>query len=147
MKHSAFEEAAIEASIGLREVDAEIERLTAKKELLGTLVRQLSAILPMCADDSPADPATKPDTADASAAAQPAVAEALPETKPLSLRNDAWPTHPPAATSPAATAAVAPSPEQPSFANSLSEARPYSLRSDGWPNSSQTEQRGIRELL
>lgn len=53
MKYIVFEQAAVEASAGLQEVDAEIEELVArkqslesKKDLLDTLVHQLKLVLP-----------------------------------------------------------------------------------------------------
>ena len=46
MKYSAFEQAAVEASAGAKEIDAEIGRLKAKRQALENLVRQLLAVLP-----------------------------------------------------------------------------------------------------
>ncbi|MGA7884962.1 MAG: hypothetical protein WCA44_04405 [Acidobacteriaceae bacterium] len=53
MKYIVFEEAAVEASAGLQEVDEELEQLVArtqvlesKKQLLDTLVHQLMMVLP-----------------------------------------------------------------------------------------------------
>lgn len=53
MNYSAFEKAAIEATAGLREVDAEMEQLEvkkqsleAKREVLDSLVHQLLQVLP-----------------------------------------------------------------------------------------------------
>ncbi len=142
MKYSTFEEAAVEASIGLREVDAEIERLTAKRKLLGTLVQQLSAVLPLCAEEPSADESTAHNADADEPAAEPVLRNALPETKPSSLREDGWPSH-----ASVATAAVAPAAEQAPSANGLADAKAYSLRSEGWPASAPAEQRGIRELL
>lgn len=60
MKYSAFEQAALEASAGLKEIDAEIERLKAKREMLELLERSARHIL----------------------AAEPAKVEALPANEP-----------------------------------------------------------------
>lgn len=67
MKYSVFEEAAVEAGAGLQEVDAEIEKLVArrqalesKKELLDTLVSQLMLVLPAGHRDRSADPVAEP---------------------------------------------------------------------------------------
>lgn len=53
MRYSAFEQAAVEASIGMKELDAQIERvaaqveqLKAKKDILQTLAYQLSTLRP-----------------------------------------------------------------------------------------------------
>jgi hypothetical protein len=174
MKYSAFEEAAVEASIGLREIDAEIEQLTAKRKMLGVLVQQLSAVLPLCAEENSADEANH---AVATAADLSSGANGLPEDSSYSLRKNGWSPQPPAAAaadapaaeqfsaaknlpeakaaladgwpthSQAATAVAAPAAEQSSFANTVSEGKSHSLRTEGWPSSSATEQRGIRELL
>lgn len=143
MKYSTFEQAAIEASTGLREIDAEIERLKAKKDLLEPLVRQLSAVLPMITEAVPADNANKAATAAAAPSAdQPSSADGLPEGEPDSLRKAGW-----LGQSPAGSTADAPAAEQPYLAGGLSEAKPYSLRNDGWPTGPANGQRGIRELL
>jgi hypothetical protein len=47
MKYSAFERALEEAAAGLRETEAEFERLKIKKEQLEALVENLRAILPL----------------------------------------------------------------------------------------------------
>ena len=52
MKYNVFEQAAVEANIGVKEIDAEIERLRARKEVLETLMRQLSMALPMLGEET-----------------------------------------------------------------------------------------------
>lgn len=89
MKYSTFEQAAVEASSGLREIDSEIERLKAKRVLLDTLVRQLSAVLPMITEATPADDTNK---AGAPAAEQPSFTDVVPDDKAYSLRTDGWPS-------------------------------------------------------
>lgn len=63
MNYIVFEQAAVEASAGLQEVDAEIEQLVArrqllesKKVLLDTLVNQLLLVLPNGNPDCSAEP-------------------------------------------------------------------------------------------
>ncbi len=51
MKYSTFEQAAIEANIGVKEIDAEIERLKARRDVLETLMRQISMALPMIGEE------------------------------------------------------------------------------------------------
>jgi len=57
MRYSAFEQAAAEASIGVREIDsqldqlkAQLEQLKTKRDLLETLRRQLDAVRPGTAE-------------------------------------------------------------------------------------------------
>ncbi|HTV82740.1 MAG TPA: hypothetical protein VME18_08835 [Acidobacteriaceae bacterium] len=87
MRYSVFEQAAIEASAGLKEIDVEIEQLDtkkqsleAKRELLETLVHQLWVVLPMSNQGSPADAADKA-----------GVASNAPEAKAFSPRKEDWP--------------------------------------------------------
>ncbi len=88
MKYSAFEQAAIEASAGLKEIDAEFEQLEARKqtleskrELLETLVHQLLLVLPTAESDKAAAPAAKPSS----------FANATPDAKSFSQRKEEWP--------------------------------------------------------
>lgn len=62
MRYSVFEQAAAEASLGTREIDAsieqfkaEIERLTSKRDLLDTVSRQLLSLRPTSGDAAPAN--------------------------------------------------------------------------------------------
>jgi hypothetical protein len=93
MKYSAFEQAAIEASAGLKEIDAEFEQLEARKqsleskrELLETLVHQLLMVLP----------SNQAFSADAAASGAPAAkassfSNGAPEGKSFSQRKEEWP--------------------------------------------------------
>lgn len=45
MKYSAFEQAALEAKAGLQEIDAQIERLQAKRDMLEMLQRSARQLL------------------------------------------------------------------------------------------------------
>jgi hypothetical protein len=50
MRHIVFEQAAAEARVGISEIDAEIDRLKARRELLEvleTISRQLLTVMPM----------------------------------------------------------------------------------------------------
>jgi len=93
MKYSAFEQAAIEASNGLKEVDAEFEQLEARKqaleskrELLETLVHQLLLVLPT------ADGADKTGPLSGVAAARSSsFANGTPDAKSFSPRKEEWP--------------------------------------------------------
>jgi hypothetical protein len=96
MKYSAFEQAAIEASAGLKEIDAEFEQLEAKKhsleekrELLETLVHQLLMVLPTRAQASSSDEADKAG-ADAPAARSSSFLNSIAE-KPFAQRKEEWP--------------------------------------------------------
>lgn len=137
LKYSAFEEAAVEASAGVKEIDAEIERLQAKRELLETkrdvlegLVHQLLSIVPMSGET----------TADAPAAEQ--HADHQPEEPSYSHGKDEWSGYPAADMVP-----EAPEAEQPAYANLAPAGKPASLRDEGWRASARVDQRGIRELL
>lgn len=140
MRYSTFEEAAVEASTGVKEIDAEIERLMAKRDALDTLVRQLSAVLPMIAD---AGSAGKSGSASETPAEPFSRAEGLAEARPYPVRKEEWPSYAPAGAETEAPAAM----EQPSFTDLLSQGNSYSLRHEGWPASSPSDQRGIRERL
>ncbi len=128
MNYSTFEQAAVEARTALKEIDAEIERLKAKKDLLATLGRQLLSVLPMCSEAT--DEGNKGGTAGETPAGDQAFSAAgLSDGKDFSLRKDTWPTH-----APTATATAAPVAAEPSLAEVLSEGKPYSLRKEGWPS-------------
>ena len=89
MKYSAFEQAAVEASAGIKEIDAEIDKLRARKELLEvleTLVHQLLSVLPRNAAAVPVGKAF-----DASVAEQPSFVSSAPEEESDSPRNEEWP--------------------------------------------------------
>jgi hypothetical protein len=91
MKYSAFEQAAIEASAGLKEIDAEIEQielqkhtLAEKRELLESLVHQLLMVLPTRGGAFASDPAEPP-------AARPSSFLNSAADKPFSVRKEEWP--------------------------------------------------------
>lgn len=94
MKYSAFEQAALEASAGLREIDAEIERLKAKKEALELLqasARQLLASEPAKVETFPAIEATPaPKAVYESPFEQPAYAHRAPEPVAPSSAKEEW---------------------------------------------------------
>ncbi|MGB6133022.1 MAG: hypothetical protein WCC14_06430 [Acidobacteriaceae bacterium] len=143
MNYSTFEQAAVEASTGLREIDAEIERLNTKKALLEPLVRQLSAILPLMTEAGQADEVNNAGTAAVAPVAEQSFStDGLPEGNSDSLRKAGWPTH-----TTAGTTADAPAVEQPSLAGALPEGKSFSLRTEGWPSGSTNGNRGIREIL
>lgn len=90
MKYSAFEQAAIEASAGLKEIDAEFEQLEARKqtleskrELLETLVHQLLLVLPTAESDKGGVLAGTPAKSSSFASA--------PDAKSFSQRKEEWP--------------------------------------------------------
>jgi hypothetical protein len=59
MRSSVLQQAAAEARTGMREIDAEIDRLTAKRELLELLestAREVLTVRPMSQDESPSFP-------------------------------------------------------------------------------------------
>ena len=94
MKYRVFEQAAAEARAEIQELDAEIDRLKAKRELLQVaeaLLRQVLAAVPMSTDALPADEAPPPDPRAGEAIAEPpAREEALPELDPGPLQRDEW---------------------------------------------------------
>lgn len=141
MKYTAFEQAAVEASTGVKEIDAEIERLKTKRELLQTLVHQLLTVLPYGSDaNSSETPARLSNNSPAPAADLSSFSSDLAETKSYSLPKEEWPAASPVATAEAEDAG------QPSFADLLSQSKSFSLRNEGWPASS-SESRGFRERL
>jgi hypothetical protein len=143
MRYSAFEQAAVEASAGVKEIDAEIKRLKVKRDLLETLVHQLLTVLPASTEAVPADGGNRAGTTpDNPAAEQPSFANGVAEAKSDSSGQEEWPTESASGTPP-----DAPADEQPSYTDLLSQNKPYSLRNEGWPASSPVDQRGIRQLL
>jgi len=63
MRYTVFEQAASEARAGMKEIDAEIDRLKARRELLEvleTISRQLLTVVPMSAGPVPVAPGNKP---------------------------------------------------------------------------------------
>lgn len=96
MRYSAFEQAAAEASIGVREIDsqldqlkAQLEQLKTKRDLLETLRRQLDAVRPGTAEaaapEAPALP--EPVASHAAMEADPELAGAAVYTAP---RTNGW---------------------------------------------------------
>lgn len=57
MNYKVFEQAAVEAAVGAKEIDAELERLKTRKEVLVTLMQHLSMALPMLAAEDESKPA------------------------------------------------------------------------------------------
>jgi len=78
MRQSVFEQAAAEARVGIVEIDAEIDRLKARRELLEVLesmARQLLTVVPMSTGPVPVAGAGKAGAAsDAPAEDQPSLA-------------------------------------------------------------------------
>lgn len=95
MKYSAFEQAAVEASAGIKEIDAEIDKLRARKELLEvleTLVHQLLTVLPRNAGAIPAGGSRPSGSApDAPVPERSSFANELAEHKSDAPRNEEWP--------------------------------------------------------
>jgi hypothetical protein len=145
MKYSAFEQAAAEASSGVNEIDAEINRLMAKRDVLEKLVHQLLAVLPGSTEANPAADGGSEAGAipDDRAARQPSFADGAAERESYSSEEEG-PAHYAAGTAPEPDA---PQTEQPSYADLMSQGKPYSLRNEGWPASSAVDQRGLRRLL
>lgn len=123
MKYSAFEQAAVEASTGVKEIDAEMERLKAKRELLESLLHQLLSVLPKKGEAGPSDGGSF---------------GGLTESEPSA--REQWGSFV------SASAAEAPV-EQPVLADAQAEEKPASFRKGDWPNFSSNDSRGIRERL
>jgi len=94
MKYSAFEQAALEASAGLKEIDAEIERLKAKKEALELLqasARQLLATEPLKIEAFPANEGNRSSlVAYEPAVEPPSFASPVPERSSSSSAQEEW---------------------------------------------------------
>ncbi|HTV83452.1 MAG TPA: hypothetical protein VME18_12435 [Acidobacteriaceae bacterium] len=92
MKYTVLEQAAVEARAGMKEIDAEIDRLKARRELLEvmeTVVRQLLAVAPVSSEAIPGTGSNKPGTTpDAPAADQHSFAEGLVEGESDSVRKE-----------------------------------------------------------
>ena len=154
MKNGVFEQAAIEASAGLKDIDAQIEQIEARKEellanrdLLESVGRQLCTMLSMAPAHAPAEEAYESDAA----APEEPVAE---HAEPIFAATDEpeAEAHPvqeeePQECAPVAAAAETPAGDAPSFADLLSQSKPYSLRNDGWPAATPVGQRTLRSLL
>lgn len=81
MRYTIFEQAASEARAGMKEIDAEIDRLKARRELLEvleTISRQLLTVVPMSAGPVPISPGGKPGIDDP-AGDSPAIAKIAPD--------------------------------------------------------------------
>src|SRR5579859_2178236 len=107
MRYSAFEQAAAEATIGVREIEnqlgqlkSQLDQLTAKRDLLETLSRQLLTLRPNGADASSHEAPRETALAAEAPAPEPAppaygAADAESEmsatyTPPRSLRESGW---------------------------------------------------------
>jgi hypothetical protein len=145
MKYSAFAEAAAEATAGLKEIDAEINRLMAQRDLLETLVHQLSSVLPADTRAIPADTGSRAGTLpDNPAEEHLSYANGVSEDRSYSNQQEEWPTHSGDGTAPETDAPAA---EQASYTDLVAQSKPYSLRNEGWPATSPVDQRGLRRLL
>lgn len=155
MNYSAFEQAAVEASTGVKEIDAEMERLAAKREVLRTLVHNLLAVLPANTEAIPAPAACQAGPAlHAPEPEEPSFASRLPQSEPSSFRREGWP-HAPVVEQPALAASEpesepsspaqeewsqAPAEEQPALAASLPESEPSSPAKEEWTDAPADEQ-------
>ena len=147
MKYSTFEQAAAEASAGVQEIDSEINRLMAKRDLLETLAHQLLTALPKLAEATPRLTSGESQGAamvDPPAAQQPSYAHEAAEPNSYSTQPEEWSTSPAASPAPETEAAAT---EQPSYMDALTPNKPYSLRNGGWPSSAPVDQRGLRQLI
>lgn len=150
MNPSAFELAALEARDAVKDIDAEIERLSArkqsleaKKEVLESLARQLLAVLPTNAEASADDRASQSGTPSESpqTAAAP-FAQAPAKGRSCAARKDEWSLYIAGSTRP-----EEPEADQASVSDLLSESKPRSMRAEGWPTSSPVNGRGIRGVF
>lgn len=153
MRYSTFEQAAVEASAGVKEIDAEMQRLKAKRDLLATIAQQLTAVLPAIAEAFPASseanqasmlPASVPSE-------QPSYSNGAADSNSYPAHQDQWSSHASADSAPVAYSAAPESEvtakQEPSFSDLLAQSKTFSLRNEGWPNSSAVDQRGLRQLL
>jgi len=150
MNYNVIEQAAVEASNGLKDIDTELEQLAARKdsllgnrETLETLGRQLFTVLSMISDAAPAEKASEAALTPEQPAAEPvSFADAHSEAT-----SDPLPQEEATDSSPVVAAPETPAEEAPSFAELLSQSKPYSLRNDGWPAAAPVAQRTLRSLL
>jgi hypothetical protein len=152
MRYSLFEQAAAEANSGMKEIDAEIQRLRGKRDLLATLAQQLAAVLPALTDGAPAGGGNKAGALPDSAAAEhPHFANGAAESTVFATRQEDVPGDSSADTAPSSAGAApeteVPATHEPSFAELLAQSKPYSLRNEGWPSSAAVDQRGLRQLI
>lgn len=134
MRYNVFEQAAVEATIGAKEIDAEIERLKARKEVLETLMRQLSMALPMLGEETEE---SKPETTGEEPASGPASRkEGLPNGK---AQLDEWSSFISASTTP-----PIPITEPPYVADYRPASNLLSLRVAGLPSQPPAGPRGLR---
>jgi hypothetical protein len=137
MRYSTIEQAAAEATAGVEEIDAEIHRLMATRDMLATLADQLNGALPAIAEAFPA-------VAGNHVAALPD----HPAAEHGYSGNGAPEDHAAYAHSSAAPASADPaSPPEPSYAELVGQTKTFSLRNEGWPATSSVDQRGLRQLL
>lgn len=151
MRYSTFEQAAVEASAGVNAIDAEIQRLKVKRDLLATIAQQLSAILPAIAEAFPeSEGGQAPAMPEHAAGEHAASANGTGDSWSSSMQQEGDPS-PAYSAAPssgdAAQGQEAPATREPSFADLLAQSKTFSLRNEGWPNSSAVDQRGLRQLL
>jgi hypothetical protein len=145
MNYSAFAEAAAEATAGLKEIDAEINRLMAQRDLLESLAHQLQSVVPADTRALPADVSSRTGArSDYPAEEHSSYTNGEADGGSYAHQQEQWSTHSADGTAQEPDAHAA---EQPSYTESGSQSKPYSLRSDGWPASSAVDQRGLRKLL
>jgi hypothetical protein len=144
MRYSTFEQAAVEASAAVKEIDAEIQRLMAKRDLLETLAHQLKTVLPALAVATQADAGNQAGAPPNNPAVveQPVQANVAAESQTPSTKQDQWMAYAAATPPPEAPAA-----QRPSYAELLEQSKPYSLRNEGWPSTTPADQREFRQLL
>jgi len=145
MKSAVFERAVLEARNGIREIDAEIDRLKAHRELLEvfeTLSRQLLTVVPMGADPA-ALPGPAAKKSDPPAPPPPSTGGTLPNRESTSPREHEPPAESPSGSSPDAPAAGQPLPLDPS----PSASNLYSLPSEERPASLSIDWEKLRKLI
>jgi hypothetical protein len=167
MKNTIFEQAALEAGAGLKELDAQFDQLEAKKEellahrdLLESVGRHLFTVISMAPNGTTdhaahtdhteyaAEPAVAVEAHDAIHEAAPAPEERVPFSF-VDVHPEETDEHVPVeeTASAAEETADAPATEPPTFAELLSQTKPYSLRNDGWPAATPVASRTLRSLL
>lgn len=136
MKYDALQQAAVEASVGLREIVEEIDRLEAreksllaKREALQAVGHHLLSVMSMIAE-------TKPAPADVAADSllELPVAEmtSLPEPPPELAASPRPQEEKPSPEFPAAAFPDVPGGKWPSLVELLARSKPSSLRDEGW---------------
>lgn len=140
MKYEALQKAADEASAGLQEVVAELDRLEArrvallaKRESLQAVGHHLLTVMSTLCNPMAAGPSVEQEPLREAPAFEPALhTEALPEPEPVPLEEASASMEDASVGTPDAAVPDAPPTPWPSLADLLAKSKPTTLRDEGW---------------